>query len=149
MNICKIFIIIKLDLIKNSDSENCGSDHEAYEVKGSSKLGKYSRAAVAVDNEECSRIGKTILLKGGKAVDAAIAASLCNGVLNSHSMGIGGGCVIIIYSKLEFYLTFSIFNYSLLENVEKHLVLLNVKLLLYILIEKCILKKKIFLLLVF
>ena len=64
-------------------------------------LGKYDRAAVAVDNEQCSAVGKSILLKGGNAVDAAIAASLCNGVLNSHSMGIGGGCVVVIYSKKE------------------------------------------------
>jgi len=92
-------VIIWIDRIKSSESENCGSDHESYEIKGSSKLGKYARAAVAVDNEECSRIGKSILLKGGKAVDAAIAASLCNGVLNSHSMGIGGGCVFLVYSK--------------------------------------------------
>lgn len=77
----------------------CKGDHELYETQGSSKLGKYSLAAVAVDNEECSKIGKSILLKGGKAADATIAASLCNGVLNSHSMGIGGGCVLVIYSK--------------------------------------------------
>ncbi len=92
-------IIIKIDKIKSSINENCSSDHESYEIKGTSKLGKYNRAAVAVDNSECSKIGKSILLKGGKAVDAAIAASLCNGVLNSHSMGIGGGCVLIVYSK--------------------------------------------------
>jgi len=96
-------MIISTDEIKSSESETCGSDHESYEIKGSSKLGKYSRAAVAVDNEECSRIGKSILLKGGKAVDAAIAASLCNGILNSHSMGIGGGCVMIIYSKFAIF----------------------------------------------
>ena len=83
------------------ESEKCSSDHESYEINGTSKLGKYPRAAVAVDNEECSKIGKSILLKGGKAVDAAIAASLCNGILNSHSMGIGGGCVMTIYSKFE------------------------------------------------
>jgi gamma-glutamyltranspeptidase len=100
MNIfIKMKIIIKIDKIKSSINENCSSDHESYEIKGTSKLGKYNRAAVAVDNSECSKIGKSILLKGGKAVDAAIAASLCNGVLNSHSMGIGGGCVLIVYSK--------------------------------------------------
>jgi gamma-glutamyltranspeptidase/glutathione hydrolase/leukotriene-C4 hydrolase len=85
-------------------------------------LGKYNRAAVAVDNEECSKIGKSILLMGGKAVDSAIAASLCNGVLNAHSMGIGGGCVFIIYSKfVYFFLIFSL-KIFVLENEEKHLV---------------------------
>ncbi|UJR24668.1 hypothetical protein I4U23_006041 [Adineta vaga] len=87
------------DSTEENSNEICGSDHESYTITGSSKLGKYSRAAVAVDNEECSRIGKSILLKGGKAADAAIAASLCNGVLNAHSMGIGGGCIFLIYSR--------------------------------------------------
>ncbi|CAF1417852.1 unnamed protein product [Adineta ricciae] len=85
--------------INDISDETCGSDHESYAVTGSSKLGRYNRAAVAVDNEECSKIGKAILLRGGKAADAAIAASLCNGVLNAHSMGIGGGCVFLIYSR--------------------------------------------------
>ncbi len=98
-------MILCIDIISSSSSENCGSSHKSYEVKGSSKLGKYSLAAVAVDNEECSRIGRSILLKGGKAVDASIAPSFCDGVLNSQSIGIGGGgCVFIIYSKLLFYL---------------------------------------------
>ncbi|CAF1527772.1 unnamed protein product, partial [Rotaria sordida] len=86
-------------IVKSSINDECESKHESYKIVGSSKLGKYNRAAVAVDNEECSRIGKTILLQGGKAADAGIAASLCNGVLNAHSMGIGGGCVFIIYSR--------------------------------------------------
>jgi gamma-glutamyltranspeptidase len=32
-------------------------------------------------------------------MDAALAAAICNGVMNAHSMGIGGGCVITVYSK--------------------------------------------------
>ncbi|CAF3354897.1 unnamed protein product [Rotaria sp. Silwood2] len=91
--------LIYIGIAKSSKNGECGSKHESYKIVGSSKLGKYNRAAVAVDNEECSRIGKTILLKGGKAADAGIAASLCNGVLNAHSMGIGGGCIFIIYSR--------------------------------------------------
>jgi gamma-glutamyltranspeptidase len=89
-----------------STKEMCGVGHETYKIEGSSKLGKYARAAVAVDNEECSRIGKETLQKGGTTVDAAIAASLCNGVLNSHSMGIGGGCVMVIYSRLVLWPSF-------------------------------------------
>lgn len=79
--------------------EICGSAHETYVINGSSILGKYSRAAVAVDNIECSRIGRRILEKNGTTMDAAIAAAICNGVMNAHSMGIGGGCVITVYSK--------------------------------------------------
>jgi len=62
-------------------------------------LGKYSRAAIAVDNSLCSKIGREILEKNGKTMDAALAAAICNGVMNPHSMGIGGGCVITVYSK--------------------------------------------------
>jgi gamma-glutamyltranspeptidase len=77
----------------------CSSSHETYVVDGSSILGKYSQAAVAVDNVECSKIGRQILDKGGKAMDAAIAAAICNGIYNAHSMGIGGGCIITVYSR--------------------------------------------------
>jgi len=57
----------------------CGTAHETYVINGSSILGKYARAAVAVDNEECSIVGRDILLKNGSTMDAAIAAALCNG----------------------------------------------------------------------
>jgi gamma-glutamyltranspeptidase/glutathione hydrolase/leukotriene-C4 hydrolase len=72
-------------------------------------LGKYSRAAVAVDNIECSRIGKGILEKNGTTMDAAIAAAICNGVMNAHSMGIGGGCLITVYSKYRIFTLLPIF----------------------------------------
>lgn len=77
----------------------CGGGHETYNISGSSVLGKYSRAAVAVDNADCSRIGREILQKNGTTMDAALAAAICNGVMNAHSMGIGGGCTILVYSK--------------------------------------------------
>jgi gamma-glutamyltranspeptidase len=32
-------------------------------------------------------------------VDAAIASAICDGVLNCHSMGIGGGFLMLIYQK--------------------------------------------------
>uniref|UniRef100_A0A914W3U8 Gamma-glutamyltranspeptidase 1 n=1 Tax=Plectus sambesii TaxID=2011161 RepID=A0A914W3U8_9BILA len=63
-----------------------------------SPLGKYTDAAVAADNGYCSEIGRDILLKGGNAVDAAIAALFCIGVMDSHSAGMGGGHFMTIYN---------------------------------------------------
>ncbi|CAF4311079.1 unnamed protein product, partial [Rotaria sp. Silwood2] len=83
----------------NVEEEVCGAGHETYTINGSSILGKYSRAAVAVDNSECSTVGRIILEKNGTTMDAALAAAICNGVMNAQSMGIGGGCVITVYSK--------------------------------------------------
>lgn len=59
---------------------------------------KGSKGAVAVEAEECSNIGVDILKKGGNAVDAAIASTLCIGVIHSFATGIGGGGFMLIRS---------------------------------------------------
>ncbi|KVI08530.1 Gamma-glutamyltranspeptidase, partial [Cynara cardunculus var. scolymus] len=45
---------------------------------------------VATDDGVCSRIGRDVLLEGGNAIDASIAASFCLGVVSPASSGIGG-----------------------------------------------------------
>ncbi|CAD5209413.1 unnamed protein product [Bursaphelenchus xylophilus] len=64
-----------------------------------SLLGEYSKAAVAADNELCSEIGRDALLKGGNAIDAAIAALFCIGVMDTQSAGLGGGHFMTIYNS--------------------------------------------------
>ncbi|KAI7899777.1 gamma-glutamyltransferase [Cokeromyces recurvatus] len=56
-------------------------------VKFKGHLVKGSKAAVAVEAEECSNVGIEILKKGGNAVDAAIASTLCIGVIHSFATG--------------------------------------------------------------
>lgn len=67
--------------------------------KDKSAGGPYERQAVATDNEMCSEIGKDTLSANGSAVDAAIAAMFCLGVINMHSSGIGGGGVMMVYNR--------------------------------------------------
>ena len=59
--------------------------------------GPYKNRAVAKDTPQCSEIGKDILNANGSAVDAAITAMFCPGVVSMHSSGIGGGGVMLVY----------------------------------------------------
>lgn len=52
--------------------------------------------AVSTENPECSKIGVQTLRNGGNAVDAAISSTLCIGVVNMFSSGIGGGGFMIV-----------------------------------------------------
>uniref|UniRef100_A0A4W3IJ29 Glutathione hydrolase n=1 Tax=Callorhinchus milii TaxID=7868 RepID=A0A4W3IJ29_CALMI len=56
----------------------------------------FRNAVVATDAIKCSEIGRDILRRGS-AVDAAIASLLCDGLINIHSVGIGGGFIMTIY----------------------------------------------------
>ncbi|KAJ1394133.1 Nucleophile aminohydrolase, N-terminal [Sesbania bispinosa] len=52
--------------------------------------------AVATDDRRCSRIGMNALHDGGHAVDAAVAAALCLGVVSPASSGLGGGAFMLL-----------------------------------------------------
>jgi gamma-glutamyltranspeptidase/glutathione hydrolase/leukotriene-C4 hydrolase len=51
----------------------------------------YQSHAVVSDNILCSNIASRLLERQGSAVDAAIAAGICVGVVNPYNSGIGGG----------------------------------------------------------
>jgi gamma-glutamyltranspeptidase/glutathione hydrolase len=54
--------------------------------------------AVATVDRIASQAGIDAMKKGGNAVDAAVAAALTLGVVNSYNSGLGGGCFILIRS---------------------------------------------------
>jgi gamma-glutamyltranspeptidase/glutathione hydrolase len=54
--------------------------------------------AVATEDRIASQAGIEAMKKGGNAVDAAVAAALTLGVVNSYNSGLGGGCFILIRS---------------------------------------------------
>ncbi|KAF2884624.1 hypothetical protein ILUMI_21545 [Ignelater luminosus] len=64
-----------------------------------STLHTFKKAAVCADGPPCAEIGKGILERNGSAVDAAIAALFCNGIVNMQSMGLGGGFLMTIYIR--------------------------------------------------
>ena len=53
-------------------------------------------SAVAADVGVCSETGVDVLRKGGNAVDAAVATTLCLGVVNGQSSGIGYDNVLAV-----------------------------------------------------
>ncbi|XP_027073960.1 glutathione hydrolase 1-like [Coffea arabica] len=56
------------------------------------------RGVVATDDGRCSKVGRDVLREEGHAVDAAVAAALCLGVVSPASSGIGGGGFLIVRS---------------------------------------------------
>ncbi|KAG9458274.1 hypothetical protein H6P81_002782 [Aristolochia fimbriata] len=101
-------VIVLLLLVFYSQSNAGGGQWEGLLLKErsgseqSKNRGSYvieaEGGAVASEDERCSEIGVAALKAGGHAVDAAVATTLCLGVVNPMSSGIGGGGFMVFRS---------------------------------------------------
>ncbi|XP_039972503.1 glutathione hydrolase 7-like isoform X2 [Xiphias gladius] len=57
----------------------------------------FVKGVLVSDHERCSALGQKVLHDHGSSVDAAIAATLCLGVLHPHVSGIGGVGVMLVH----------------------------------------------------
>ncbi|NXI48370.1 GGT7 hydrolase, partial [Galbula dea] len=57
----------------------------------------FHRGAVVTDAAHCTALGVEVLNMQGSSVDAAIASTLCAGIVNPHTSGIGGGGVMLVH----------------------------------------------------
>jgi hypothetical protein len=77
-----------------------GADPGRSRVSSGTRLSTHevesAAGAVAADDGRCSEVGAAALRAGGHAVDAAVAAALCLGVVHPMSSGIGGGAFIVV-----------------------------------------------------
>jgi hypothetical protein len=60
-------------------------DHFSTKSRNPAYLIEARHGAVASENERCSIMGVDIMKEGGNAVDAAVAAAFCTGVVNMFS----------------------------------------------------------------
>jgi hypothetical protein len=86
-----LFVIVAAGITIAQNPIPGSGPHHLPNRRNPSYLIHANRGAVASESETCSRIGVEILKEGGSAVDAAISATLCIGVVNMFSSGIGGG----------------------------------------------------------
>lgn len=94
-----VAIVVTLALGLPQIEEKRRQYHDTSFPVSSSPLLTFDRAVVVSDGKPCAAIGKTILESGGTAVDSALAALFCNGVVNPQSMGFGGGFLMTVYSR--------------------------------------------------
>ncbi|KAJ8680276.1 hypothetical protein QAD02_016063, partial [Eretmocerus hayati] len=94
-----LLLTIWLTNSSSDDIELVPPDPEVQPPQSWSKLRTFKRGAVCADGPPCALIGKLMLERKGSAVDAAIAALICNGLANMQSMGFGGGFMMTIYDS--------------------------------------------------
>ncbi|XP_032675848.1 scoloptoxin SSD14-like isoform X2 [Odontomachus brunneus] len=87
------------DLDSQSDEILMPPDPENLQPPSWSELRTFKNGAVCADGAPCAVIGKSILEQNGSAVDAALAALICNGLVNMQSLGFGGGFMMTIYER--------------------------------------------------
>lgn len=80
----------------NANSSSYVTPTPAYDYRGRPRRAVSSKGMIAADQSKCSEIGANILESGGNAVDAAVATTLCQGVMNPFASGIGGGFFAVI-----------------------------------------------------
>ncbi|XP_012280874.1 glutathione hydrolase 1 proenzyme-like [Orussus abietinus] len=96
--VAAVLTIVVVVVIVAVSNNHCTSDCKVPKKHVSvSAIGRYKKAAVSTNGQECAQIGVSMLEKNGSAVDAAIAALLCEGVASLHSMGLGGGFLMTIW----------------------------------------------------
>ncbi|OCF59095.1 gamma-glutamyltransferase [Kwoniella mangroviensis CBS 10435] len=79
-----------------------------------------SNGAVASEDKTCSELGLSILRdKNGSAVDSAITTTLCIGLLNAFSSGIGGGGFMVVRIPHEYNHTYSEVDEMIKEGEER------------------------------
>ncbi|CAI8594652.1 unnamed protein product [Vicia faba] len=84
---------INFGILKGAERYNDGkTDNKGQVIE--SEIG-----VVATDDVRCSAVGVSMLKIGGHAVDAAVAAALCIGVVLQASSGIGGGSFMVVKSS--------------------------------------------------
>lgn len=86
----QVFKFVFVSLVYFTSCLNADTENYRREVV------RVRHSAVATDDGRCSTIGRNVLREGGHAVDAAVAAALCLGVVSPASSGLGGGAFMLV-----------------------------------------------------